>query len=289
MKQDEAGTQGANADYSKAVETARDYYNSGDADTFYRTIWGGEDIHVGIYESEMEPIRDASRRTVERIASRLARLDTDTRVLDMGAGYGGAMRYLAGTFGCNCVALNLSEVENDRNRALNREQGLDHLVEVVDGNFEDVPYGDAAFDVVWCQDSLLHSGNRERVMREIARVLKPDGELVFTDPMQADDCPEGVLQPILDRIHLETLGSPAFYREQAATLGLVEIGFEEHTGQLTHHYWRVLKELEKREPAVRRAGVSQDYIDRMKKGLRHWVEGGRNGYLAWGIFHFRQE
>nr|MBA2442576.1 SAM-dependent methyltransferase [Rubrobacter sp.] len=32
---------------------------------------------------------------------------------------------------------------------------------------------------------------------------------------------------------------------------------------------------------------SQEYIDRMKKGLGHWVDGGRGGHLAWGIFHFR--
>jgi ubiquinone/menaquinone biosynthesis C-methylase UbiE len=44
-------------------------------------------------------------------------------------------------------------------------------------------------------------------MTEVDRVLKPGGELVFTDPMQADDCPDGVLQPVLDRIHLESLGS----------------------------------------------------------------------------------
>jgi sarcosine/dimethylglycine N-methyltransferase len=34
--------------------------------------------------------------------------------------------------------------------------------------------------------------------------------------------------------------------------------------------------------------VSQEYIDRMKRGLAHWVTGGRNGHLVWGIFHFRK-
>ena len=46
--------------YSQAVRTAQEYYNSEDADTFYATIWGGEDIHIGLYESEDEPIADAS-------------------------------------------------------------------------------------------------------------------------------------------------------------------------------------------------------------------------------------
>src|SRR6056297_2322353 len=200
-------------DYSAAVATARDYYNSDDADNFYFTIWGGEDIHVGLYNSEDEPIFDASRRTIERMASKISNLDKDSKVLDIGAGYGGAARYLAKKYGCQVVALNLSEVENERDRKMNEDQGLDHLITVVDGSFEEISYPDFSFDVVWSQDAILHSGNREQVIKEVARVLKSGGDFVFTDPMQTDDCPEGVLQPILDRIHLETLGSPGFYRE----------------------------------------------------------------------------
>ena len=96
----------------------------------------------------------------------------------------------------------------------------------------------------------------------------------------------GVLQPILNRIHLETLGSPGFYREQAAKHGMTELGYENHHEQLPTHYGRVLKELKRQESELDKV-VSREYIDNMKKGLGHWVEGGNNGYLAWGIFHFR--
>ncbi|TVQ54677.1 MAG: methyltransferase domain-containing protein [Phycisphaerales bacterium] len=273
--------------YSQAVSTAREYYNSDDADNFYFTIWGGEDIHIGLYQSDDEPIADASRRTVEQMAARLSNLHESARVIDLGAGYGGSARYLAKKYGCHVIALNLSEVENERDRQMNREQKLDHLIDVVDASFESVPAEKASFDIVWSQDAFLHSGERVKVLKEIDRILKPGGELVFTDPMQADDCPEGVLQPILDRIHLETLGSPAFYREQAKKLGWEEVGFEEHTHQLVNHYSRVLAETERREEEI--AGVvSREYIDRMKKGLGHWIEGGKKGYLSWGIFHFRK-
>jgi len=272
--------------YSPVVNTARDYYNSKDADGFYFNVWGGEDIHIGIYESPDEPIFDASRRTVERMASRLEGLNADSRVLDVGSGYGGSARYLAATHGCRVTALNLSEVENERNRAMNREKGLDHLIDVVDASYEDVPYPDGTFDAVWSQDAILHSGDRPRVLAEAARVLKDDGDLVFTDPMQADDCPEGVLTPILDRIHLESLGSPGFYRETAGSLGMREVAFEDHTGHLPTHYARVLEETEAHEEELS-AGISAEYIQRMKKGLQHWVDGGRKGYLAWGILHFR--
>ncbi|WP_047864386.1 SAM-dependent methyltransferase [Rubrobacter aplysinae] len=273
-------------EYTGAVRTAQEYYNSDDADNFYFTIWGGEDIHVGMYRSDNEPIFDASRRTVERMAGRLGGLGSEARVLDVGAGYGGSARYLAREYGCEVVALNLSEVENERDRQMNREQGLDHLIEVVDASFEDLPYPDNAFDFVWSQDAMLHSGARAKVIDEVVRVLKSGGEFVFTDPMKSDGCPEEVLQPILDRLHLETLGSPGFYRERTAYLGMTELDYEDHHEQLPEHYGRVLRETEEREEELAGA-VSREYIDNMKRGLGHWVEGGRNGHLEWGIFHFR--
>ncbi|NIR32053.1 MAG: methyltransferase domain-containing protein [Gammaproteobacteria bacterium] len=277
------------AEYSDVVETAREYYNSEDADKFYFTIWGGEDIHVGLYQSDDEPIRDASRRTVERMASKLENLSKDVKVLDMGAGYGGAARFLAKTYGCRVDALNLSEVENERgDRQMNKEQGLDQLITVIDASFDNVPAEAESYDIIWSQDSILHTSERRKVLKEVKRLLRPGGEFIMTDPMQADDCPEGVLQPILDRIHLPSLGSPGFYRKTAKELGLEELEWEDHSPQLPRHYGRVRQELIDREDEIRKAGVSEDYIERMKKGLQHWVDGGNKGYLAWGILHFRK-
>jgi len=99
------------ASYSEVVETARHYYNSDDADNFYFHVWGGEDIHIGLYEGPQDTIAEASRRTVERIVRLACNLGSSSRVLDVGAGYGGAARYLAGRYGCRVVALNLSEKE----------------------------------------------------------------------------------------------------------------------------------------------------------------------------------
>jgi len=271
--------------YSEVVETARGYYNSDDADNFYFHVWGGEDIHIGLYEGDDEPIAEASRRTVERMAAEARGLGPDTRVLDMGAGYGGAARYLASTHGCRVTALNLSEKENGRNRQMSRDQGLAQLIDVVDGSFESVPAPDASFDLVWSQDAILHSGHRDRVIGEAARVLRPGGELIFTDPMQADGCPPGVLQPVLDRIHLDSLGSIGFYREAAARHGLEELAVTDLTEHLVTHYARVRDVLE--ASRSRLAGIcSEDYIDRMLVGLGHWVDAGRSGYLSWGILHF---
>lgn len=279
----------SDAAYSEVVETSRNYYNSDDADNFYASIWGGEDIHIGLYNAESgDSIFDASHRTVVKLGEMLGNLNSQHKVLDIGAGYGGTARYLAKTYGCHVTCLNLSEVQNERNRKINQEQGLTDKVAVLDGSFESIPAGDQEYDAVVSQDAILHSGHRKTVLEEVYRVLKPGGDFVFTDPMQSDDCPEGVLQPILERIHLDSLGSIGFYKETAEKLGFETIEVIEMTHQLSNHYGHVLQEVIARNDDILKV-CSQEYIERMKKGLNHWVEGGKNGYLAWGFLHFRKK
>lgn len=278
----------ANVASSGAVREAEDYYDSPDADNFYSLIWGGEDIHIGIYEREGEPVKIASRRTVERMAASINGLSEKTKLLDIGSGYGGAARFIAGHYGAKVTCLNLSKVENERNERMSAEQNLADKIRVVHGSFEEIPEPDGSFDVVWSQDAILHSGNRKRVLEEVARVLKPGGQFIFTDPMQADTVKDAsVLQPIYDRIHLESLGSPGFYREELAKLGFEELGFEPMLNQLRTHYARIREELEARRTSLE-GRVSSDYVNRMVAGLGHWVDGADKGYLAWGIFHFQK-
>lgn len=273
---------------ARAVSTARQYYNSADADSFYHEIWGGEDIHVGLYTGNDDQIRTASERTVAAMAESLGdRLSADARVVDLGAGYGGAARWLVDNKGCRVTCVNLSEVQNDRNRAINVGKGYGDRIVVLDGSFEAVPCGDGEFDVVWSQDSILHSGDRPLVFREIDRVLKPGGEVIFTDPMQADTCPPGVLGPVLDRIHLSSLGSVAYYRGLAHDLGWKEVRVRDLTEQLVLHYTHVRRALRKRRDELADK-VSAKYVDRMLVGLEHWIAAGSRQYLAWGILHFRK-
>ena len=271
---------------SEAVERAEAYYDSTEADAFYQTVWGGQDIHIGIYRDDSEPIAEASRRTVETMAGRLAGVNDTSRILDLGAGYGGSARYLADRFGCGVTCLSLSETQNTLNRALTAEAGLTDRGNVVHGDFENIPEPDDSFDMVWSQDAILHSGNRTRVLDEVRRVLAGNGQFLFTDPMQSDVCPDGVLQPILDRIQLSTPAAFGFYRAELGARGFVETETAVLTDQLRMHYWRVGRALKDRyDEAVDLSG--RTYVDNMIKGLRHWVDGADRGYLAWGIMDHR--
>lgn len=275
-------------DNSYSVEVAREYYNSDAADRFYSTIWGGKDIHVGIYNYDGESIFDASQRSNEKLVEKAPKLTEDHRVIDLGAAYGGFARYLAENYGCHVSCVNISEIQNERNRKMTKEAGLEHLLEIVDGSFDDIPYSDGSFDVAFSQDSILHADDRAKVFSEASRVLKSGGYFIFTDPMQKAGAPKDELQPVLDRIHLDSMGSVEHYRELAEKVDLEVVDVEEHPEQLVNHYSSVLREIENRYDELVKVS-DKEYIDKMRQGLKHWIDNGKKGNLNWGFLTFRKK
>ncbi|ARF52936.1 SAM-dependent methyltransferase [Streptomyces gilvosporeus] len=271
-----------------AAAAARAYYDSSDVDAFYDSIWGGEDIHIGIYAHEREQVRAASRRTIEHVVAKVAHLlGPGRRVLDLGSGYGGAARYLAEHFGCRVTALNISEQQNRRHRTTNAERGLDGLIEVVTGSFDDIPFPAEHFDVVWSQDALCHSGDPGRTLGEVARVLGPEGEFVFTDIMAADDTPAEAIRPLLTRLAAPSLTTPGHYQKLLPQVGLAKVEFEELSQQLRNHYTRLTEEA-RRYHAEPDGAISPSYLARVRENLPLWQRACRDGLLVWGIYHCRR-
>ncbi|MEV4437344.1 methyltransferase domain-containing protein [Streptomyces sp. NPDC049555] len=275
-------------DATRATDTARTYYDTSDVDGFYAHAWGGEDIHVGMYTHEREDVATASRRTIDRVAAKAAdALGPGRTVLDLGSGFGGAARALAQTYGCRVVALNISEVQNRRHRATNAARGLDQLIDVVTGSFNDIPAPDASFDVVWSQEALCHSGDRATTLREAARVLRPGGRLVFTDIMAATTTTEGELRPLMERLTAPDLATPAFYDAELRRLGLAEVEYEDLSAHMLTHYERLAGEVARENPGLAGA-VSADYVRGLRENIPLWVAACRSERIRWGIFHARR-
>ena len=270
-----------------ADSVAATYYDSQDADQFYEQVWGGEDIHIGLYAAPDEAIATASDRTVHALLDLASQLPQGGCVVDLGAGYGGASRRLARWSQRPVHAINISTVENDRHRRLNVDAGLEQRITVHDASFEQVPVAEASADLVWSQDAILHAGDRARVLSEVSRLLKPGGCFVFTDPMAADGVEMGLLQPILDRIHLPDLASPARYKAWGEAVGLMMEVWDERTEMLVQHYNRVRQDTRSRRAELE-TSISAGYLDRMDVGLGHWVDGGQKGSLCWGLMRSRK-
>lgn len=271
---------------TESERVAQAAYDSQDAGAFYSQIWGGDDIHLGIYTTEDEPIADASHRTMQLMVEKIQQ-DAVNYIVDLGSGYCGAARYLTGHLDSHVLAVNLSSEQNRRAQNLNQQAGVDDRVSVVDASYNDVPAADAVADLVWSQDAFLHAPRRDVPMAEAARILKPGGEFLFTDPMAADGVAESELSGVLERLNLSSLASPSEYQRLAADAGLEFVEFDDRSAMLPIHYGRVLEETRANADELLKT-VSQPYLDAMMTGLQHWVDAGNRGLLSWGIFHFRK-
>jgi SAM-dependent methyltransferase len=110
------------------------------------------------------------RQVVERLPRATA---SDRWALDLGAGSGGNSPLLVDA-GYRTIALEHDPVA----AAVTHDRGID----VVRADAHDLPFPDAAFDVVLACDVLEHLSDDKAATAELYRVLKPGGTLLLTVP-----------------------------------------------------------------------------------------------------------
>jgi len=96
-----------------------------------------------------------------------------------------------------------------------------------------MPYGDASFDVVLCLDVLEHVQDDAGLLNEISRVLKPDGMLVLTAPVEGAPF-ASVSGDELERLHKRWEHLKPGYQLDAIRSLLGEAGFA--LEQITGYY-----------------------------------------------------
>ncbi len=111
------------------------------------------------------------------------------QLLDVGCGLGGSARYLASEYQCKVTGIDLTSEYVDTANVLTRQVGLDHLIKFQQGNALNLPFEDAFFDVVWTEHTQMNIADKHGFYGEIARVLKPQGCLLFHDIFQSSGGP----------------------------------------------------------------------------------------------------
>lgn len=95
------------------------------------------------------------------------------RVLEIGCGMGLHTELLARA-GAEVTAVDLSPTSVAATRQRMKLKNLNALV--VHADAEQLPFGSKSFDFAWSWGVIHHSSRTGRIVREIARVIKPEGE-----------------------------------------------------------------------------------------------------------------
>lgn len=97
-------------------------------------------------------------------------------LLEVGCGAGiDLVRFARG--GARVTGIDLAEQSIDLARQYFQHEGLSGKLEV--GNGEALPFDDNSFDVVYAHGVIQYTANPEKMVSELHRVVKPDGEVVM--------------------------------------------------------------------------------------------------------------
>jgi arsenite methyltransferase len=166
------------------------------------------------------------------VPTAVADLREGETVLDLGSGAGADVLISARRVGSTGKAIGLDMT--DEMLALARQNaaqaGVEN-VEFIKGYIEDIPLPDSTVDVIVSNCVLNLSGDKPKVLREAARVLKPGGRFAVSDVIASPDMDEATRADLAAYTGcIAGALTEAEFREGLADAGLTDIEIRE-----THH------------------------------------------------------
>jgi len=108
-------------------------------------------------------------------------LQAGQRVLEVACGSGGVAARIAAKTGASVVGTDINPLAIRAASARTEAAGrLEFLTADAD---EPLPFPDASFDAVICNDAINHFRNRRAVLEDWKRLLRPGGRCLYTDPV----------------------------------------------------------------------------------------------------------
>lgn len=241
----------------------------------YRMLWldsSTRALHFG-YEQPGERRHAASLLALNHVMAESVGLRSGERVLDAGCGVGGTSMWLAETYDCDVVGVNLVEDHVARAERYARERNLMTQVrfEVSDFGATNLPAADR--DVVWAQESACHAPDKAPLVEEAARVLRKGGRIVLAEYVRAPGPESERIRDWCECWEM-TLDTAEGWNRQLEAAGFVDV----EVGDITPRMRRSLRRLSRLCRLLRpiaavlhRVGLRSDAQQRnLRGGLVQW-------------------
>jgi arsenite methyltransferase len=156
------------------------------------------DVEAGYFELQAYTgtTKQGGGLNTTRELVKLCHIDTASYVLDVGCGAGATPSYLAKEVGCRVVAVDLREAMIARAKERARREGLEERVEFRVADARDLPFEDSLFDAVLCESVATFIEEKQKVVHELTRVLRPGGYVGLNEEIWIETPPASLVKEV---------------------------------------------------------------------------------------------
>ena len=209
-----------------------DYYGQEDLGTKMLAALESAGVDVNqLTRDDLAPFEELHIRGREstRVLASMAGIGDGEEVLDVGSGIGGPARTLAAEYECRVTGLDLT-----RNFILAAEKltaltGMDDRVSFHQGNALNMPFENDSFDWVWIQHMTMNIEDKESLIREFRRVLRPKGKLAFHEILSSKNGAPFFPVPWANDDAISFLITPGAWRGLLKEHGFKELAWQNDT------------------------------------------------------------
>lgn len=270
-----------------------DYYNSKQHQEFYKNLWGGESIHIGIYDDlEEELLENANPETIKKGGKNKCELmwklirtyckDINIyKIADLGSGYGGTARYIYqkikeknNTPNIDCYDLSFTNcIENTK-----KNIKCDFDISVFNRSFCDTASSANNYFIIISEDAFIHVSDKTPIFEEVFRILFK-GYFIFSDIILTENANMENINEVYERIGISKMESFSSYKKLGEDHGFHYCNFIPYNENMLKHYSLL-------ESILNKNGITEN--NNILKGVQNWIKHIKNGNITSGIFIFKK-
>lgn len=216
------------------------YYNANTI--FYRVFWHESKslgIHFGYYDSGISNHQEAILKVNKKL-SELAEIKSSDKVLDAGCGVGGSAIWIAKNIGAEVFGITISPTQVKKANKYKKREGVTDKTEFEVRDFNDTKFPDVSFDVVWGIESFCYALDKEKLFKEMFRILKPGGRLVMSDwfalKTEFNSEEKKIYEEFIYGFAVPSLETPKSMKEILNKVGFEKIAQEDHGKDLKKNF-----------------------------------------------------
>ena len=262
----------------------RDFYNSNDM--IYRSFWDKQgNCHWGYFQNEkisfLQSMIDLNKKMLK-----LSRISDKSNVLDLGCGNGNNTFFVNSKTGAKITGIDLSDtrIENAKKVLSKKTSEVKSKVRFLQGTAIKLPFKDRTFSTVWSQATIYHVHDKQKALKEVARVLEKDGIFIFDDLIKPNkNINANAKKLVYERLLFNTNFDFVSYQQELKKLGFRVICAED----MSWHYAMSYKKLADIAEEKIKKGENKEFHEAYKKLIFAYRETWKimeRGDVGWAMF-----